>query len=108
MLSALLDSERLGIPSLIPIDASALIERVAVASTGEGQITVMKGNIDVASILKLVGGFGFTLNIPDPQDYRDHQVWDINILGVTLAVSQANPTTVIFIRARQRPGLLRS
>ena len=96
VLSALLDSERLGIPSLIPIDASALIERVAVAATGEGQITVMKGNIDVASILKLVGEFGFTLNIPDPEDYRDHQVWDINILGVTLAVGQANPTTVIF------------
>ena len=96
VLSGLLDSERLGIPALIPIDATALIERVAVAATGEGQITVMKGDIDVASILKLVGGFGFSLNIPDPEDYRDHQVWDINILGVTLAVGQADPTTVIF------------
>ena len=96
VLSGLLDSERLGIPALIPIDATASIERVAVAATGQGQITVMKGNIDVASLLKLVGGFGFTLNIPDPEDYRDHQVWDINILGVTLAVGQADPTNVIF------------
>lgn len=96
VLSGLVDAEQLGIPGIIPIDATALLDRVAVAATGESQITLMQGNIDVASMLNLLGGFGFSLNIPDPEDYRGHQVWDINILGITLALGQADATTVIF------------
>ncbi len=96
VLSGLVDPDRLGIPGIIPIDATALLDRVAVAATDKGQITVMQGNIGVASMLNLAGGFGFSLDIPDPEDYRGHQVWDINILGITLALGQADPTTVIF------------
>ena len=46
-------------------------------------------------MLKLVGGFGFSLDIPDPVDYQGHQVWDINILGISLALGQADATNVI-------------
>jgi len=96
VLLGLVDSDRLGIPGIIPIDATGLLDRVAVAAAEEGQITLIQGDIDVASMLKLVGGFGFSLDIPDPEDYRGHLVWDINILGITLAIGQADATTVIF------------
>ena len=96
LLSGLVDSDRLGIPGIIPIDATGLLDRVAVAVTGEGQITVMQGAIDVASMLNLAGRFGLSLDIPDPEDYQGHQVWDIDIFGITLALGQADTTTVIF------------
>ena len=96
VLKRLVDSNALGIPGIIPIDATGLLDRVAVAVAQEGQITLLQGDIDVASMLKLVAGFGLTLEIPDPEDYRGHQVWDIDILGITLALGQADATTVIF------------
>ena len=104
VLSGLVDPDRLGIPGIIPIDASALLERVAVAVATEGQITLMQGDIDVASMLNLVGGFGLSLNIPDPEDYRGHQVWDIEILGITLTLGQADTTTVIFSSGSSAEG----
>ena len=96
VLSGLMNSDRLGIPGIIPIDATGLLDRVAVAVSEEGQITLLQGAIDVASMLNLAGSFGFTLAIPDPEDYRGHLVWDINILGITLAMGQADATTVVF------------
>ncbi|PKB73408.1 MAG: hypothetical protein BZY75_01985 [SAR202 cluster bacterium Io17-Chloro-G7] len=96
VLNDLLDSDRLGIPSMIPIDASGILDRVAVASGQEGQITLIQGAVDVASLLNIAGSFGFSLDIPDPEDYRGHMLWDISILGITLAIGQADDTTVVF------------
>ena len=41
VLSGLVDADRLGIPGIIPIDATGLLDRVAVVVRDEGQITVM-------------------------------------------------------------------
>ena len=95
VLRGLVDSNSLGIPGIIPIDAAGLLDRVAVAVAEDRQITLIQGDIDVASMLNLAGRFGLSLNLPDPEDYRGHQVWDIDILGITLALGQADATTVV-------------
>ncbi len=96
VLNDLLDSDRLGIPSMVPIDASEILDRVAVASGEKSQITLIQGAVDVSSLLNLAGSVGFSLDIPDPEDYRGHLLWDISILGITLAIGQADDTTVVF------------
>lgn len=96
VLRGLVDPDRLGIPGIIPLDASAILDAVAVAATDGGQVTVMQGNIDIASMLNLIGGFGIPIDIPDPENYQGHQVWDIDILGITLALGQADLSTAIF------------
>lgn len=99
--STLLDSEfdleGLGLPSIVPTAATNLLDGLGVVAgpQGGGSLAVLEGPIDVESLLQLAGGFGFGLGAPEPETYRDHRVWNIDVLGLILAVGEADATTVV-------------
>ena len=93
-----IDLEGLGVPAIIPTGATGLLDRVGLASRASGRepITVLEGDLDVESLLQLAGGLGLSLAVPQAEDYRGHQVWNIDIFGLSLAVGQADDKTVVF------------
>ena len=68
---------------------------VVAGPDGKGSLAVLDGSIDVESLLQLAGGFGIALGGPEPEAYRDHRVWNIDVFGLTVAVGEADVTTVV-------------
>ena len=89
--------DALGLQGMLPIEATRLLDvlGLALGESGKGAITLMSGPLDVESLLRLAGGFGISLGGPEPQAYRDHRVWSVDVFGISLAVGEANPTTVV-------------
>lgn len=101
-----IDLEELGVPAIISSGGTGLLDRVGVASQARGRepITLLQGEVDVESMLQLAGGFGLSLGAPQAEDYRGHQVWNIEVFGLTLAVGQADPNTVVFSSGSSADG----
>jgi len=93
-----IDLEELGVPAIISTTGTGLLDRVGVASRASGRepITVLQGQIDIESLLQLAGGLGLSFGTPEAEDYRGHQVWNISVFGLTLAVGQADAKYVVF------------
>ena len=89
--------EELGLPAIVSSAAANLLEGIGAAQGpgGEGSLAVLDGPIDVESLFQLAGGFGLCLGVPEPEPYRDHRVWKIDLLGLILAVGEADTTTVV-------------
>ena len=99
--SPLLESEfnleELGLPAIVSSTVTNLLDGMGAVegSGGEESLAVLDGPIDIESLFQLAGGFGFALGVPEPEAYRDHRVWNIDILGLILAVGEADATTVV-------------
>ena len=89
--------EELGVPGIVPTAVISLLDGAGVVTgpAGDGSLAVLDGSIDVESLLQLASGFGFALGGPEPEQYRDHQIWNIDAFGLTLAVGEADATTVV-------------
>ena len=88
---------QLGIPAIVPPEAIDLLDAIGVAAGegGQGAIAILSGTLDVASLLQLAGSFGLTVEIPEPETHRSHQVWGLEVFGLTLAVAQPAARTVV-------------
>jgi hypothetical protein len=93
-----LSLETLGLAGSLPGPATGLIDRVVLATgeNGEGAFTVLDGAFDVEALLDVASGFGLSTGSPEPEAYRDHQVWSMDVFGLTLAVGEADDSTVVF------------
>ena len=98
LLQSEFDMAELGLPAIVSSTATNLLNGVGVVEgpEGEGTLAVLDGPIDVESLLQLAGGFGFALGAPEPEPYRDHRVWNIDVLGLILAVGEADANTAVF------------
>ena len=101
------DLQGLGLPAIVPTEATNLLDVVGVVRgpEREGSFAVLHGPIDVGSFLQLAGGFGFSVGAPEPELYREHRLWNIDIFGLTLAVGEADATTVVISSGSFSPGL---
>jgi hypothetical protein len=92
-----LSLETLGLAGSLPGPATGLIDRVVLATgeNGEGAFTVLDGAFDVEALLDVASGFGLSTGSPEPEAYRDHQVWSMDVFGLTLAVGEADDSTVV-------------
>ena len=91
------DLEELGLQGSFLFDAIGVFDGLAVAA-GEGvqgPISVLEGDIDVAELLELAVGFGLSIGGLEPELYRDHRLWNVDVLGLTLAIGEADATTVV-------------
>ena len=97
LLKSAFDLEGLGVPGIVPTAAISLLDGAGVVTgpPGDGSLAVLDGSIDVESLLQLASGFGIALGGPEPETFRDHRVWSIDAFGLTLAVGEADATTVV-------------
>jgi hypothetical protein len=93
-----LSPESLGLAGVLPSAATGLVSRLVLATGegGQGAFTVLDGSFDVAALLDVASGFGISVGSPEPEAYRDHRVWSMDVFGLTLAVGEADDSTVIF------------
>ena len=98
VLRGALSLDTLGLQGALPSAATGLIDRLVLATGegGQGAFTVLDGAFDVEALLQVATGFGLSLGGPEPEAYRDHQVWSVEIFGLTLAVGEADDSTVVF------------
>lgn len=105
-LAALLDNpdvqeaiklDSLGIMGALPPGTSNVLDGLVLASRddGEGLIVIMDGNLDIESLFQVAQAFGISLGGPKAQAYRDHQIWDIDILGQKLAIGGVDGSTSV-------------
>jgi hypothetical protein len=93
-----LSLETLGLGGALPSAATGLIDRLVLATDegGQGAFTVLDGEFDVEALLGVAAGFGLSVGSPEPEAYRDHQVWSMEVFGLTLSVGEADDSTVVF------------
>ena len=89
--------ERLGILGALPPGAANLLDGLVVANREEGEdlIVILDGPVDIASLIQVAGAFGISLACPKAESYRDHQVWDIDLLGLKLAIGGVDGSTSV-------------
>ena len=106
-LQSTFDMESLGVPAIVPLGVTNLLDMVGVASgpEGHGSLAVLDGSIDVGSLLQLAGGFGISVGQPKPELYRDHRLWNIDVFGLSLAVGEVDPATVVLSSGSSSSGV---
>lgn len=89
--------EGLGLRGILPAAATSLLDGLGVVAgnNGQGPITLLDGEVDVESLLNLAGGFGLSIGGVESQIYRDHKIWGLDVLGLTLAIGEADATTFV-------------
>ena len=89
--------DSLGILGALPPGATNLLDGLVMASReqGEGLIVIMDGSLDIESLFQVAQAFGLSLGGPKAEPYRDHQVWDIDLLGLKLAIGGVDGSTSV-------------
>ena len=89
--------ERLGVLGALPPGGANLLDGLVAASRkgGEDLIVILDGPLDIASLIQVAGAFGISVVGPKAESYREHQVWDIDILGVKLAIGGVDGSTSV-------------
>lgn len=89
--------DSLGILGALPPGATNLLDGLVMASRddGEGLIVIMDGTLDIESLFQVAQAFGISVGGPKAEAYRDHQVWDIDLLGQKLAIGGVDGSTSV-------------
>ena len=89
--------ERLGVLGALPPGAANLLNGLVAANREEGEdlIVILDGPLDIASLIQVAGAFGISVGGPKAESYREHQVWDIYIFGVKLAIGGVDVSTSV-------------
>ena len=92
-----LQLDSLGPLRALPPGVTGILDGLLVAKEEGSQalIVVMDGPLDVESIFQVAGAFGISVGAPEPEPYRDHQVWSIDLLSIELALSAADGSTTV-------------
>ena len=106
LLQEAVNLKELGLQGILPTAATALLDGISVAGSerGQGPITAMDGDVDVENLIQLAGGFGVSVGGEDPETYREHRVWNLEVFGFSLAVGQADPTTAVLASGSSAGG----
>ena len=83
--------DQLGLPSIFPTAITQLLDGVAISVNREtrASLTLLEGDADVESLLQLAGSFGLLTGGNEPQLYREHRTWSLNLLGLSLSLGEA-------------------
>ena len=86
--------EVLGLDLALPSIATGLVNAIAVAGDVETRslVTSFESDSTIVAMLQVGSSFGLQLNEGSPQTYEGHNIWDIDALGVVLALAAADET----------------
>ena len=98
LLTKAIDVEAMGLQGAVPAAALILLDGLGVATDrgGDGLITVLEGPFDIDSLVQVASGFGLSIGGPKPKDYREHSVWSLEILSLSLAAGTIDKNTTVF------------
>ena len=99
--------EVLGLDLALPSIATGLVNAVAVAGDVETRslVTSFESDSTIVAMLQVGSSFGLQLNEGSPQTYEGHNIWDIDALGVVLALAAADETTGLAALGQDAIGL---
>ena len=94
-LATFINPEVLGLDVALPSIATGLVNSMALAADVQTRslVTAFEGDFTIVAMLQVASSFGLQLNEGSPQTYEGHNIWDINALGVVLALAAADETT---------------
>lgn len=91
-LATLISSDPLGLKSALPSLVTSVLDGLSIATNRQtgAIITRFNGSFEVKELIRVAVGFGIQLGDDAPEDYRDHQIWNINFLGDSAAMGSAH------------------
>ena len=94
-LATFISPEALGLDVALPSIATGLVNTMALAADVQTHslVTPFQGDFTIVAMLQVASSFGLQLNEGSPQTYEGHNIWDIDALGVVLALAAADETT---------------
>lgn len=94
-LAAVISPESLGLDVALPSLATGLVNTIAVAADFQTRslVTPFQSVFTIVAMLQVGSSFGLQLNEGSPQTYEGHNIWDIDALGVVLALAAADEST---------------
>ena len=94
-MSAAITPETLGLETALPPLINQVLDGLVLAVDAESDAVIsgFNGPFQIGELLGLAGGFGVQLGDAEPEDYRGHQVWIIEFLGLSIAMGSANDST---------------
>lgn len=98
--------EVLGLELALPSIATRLVNAVAVAADFQTRavVTSFESDSTIVAMLQVGSNFGLQLNEGSPQTYEGHNIWDIDALGVVLALAVADETTGVAASGQDSTG----
>ena len=87
-LDTLVSLDSLGLKSALPSLVTSVLDGLSIATNRQTSavITGFNGAFEVKELLRVAVGFGVQIGDDAPEDYRDHQIWNINFLGDSAAI----------------------
>ena len=109
-LAGSISPEVLGIDLALPSIATRLVNAIAVAGDVENRslVTSFESDSTIVAMLQVVSSFGLQLSEGSPQTYKGHNIWDINALGIVLALAAADETTGLAASGQDEVGLAKA
>lgn len=94
-LASSISPEVLGLDLALPSLATGLVNTIAVAVNFETHavITPFQGDFTIPEMIGFASNFGLPFGEGGPQSYQGHDIWEIDALGVELAMATAEETT---------------
>lgn len=98
--------EVLGLDLALPSIATGLVNTIVVAADFQTRsvVTAFQGNFTIVAMLQVANSFGLQLKEGGPQTYEGHNIWDIDALGVILAIAIADETTGLAASGQDATG----
>ncbi|PKB71154.1 MAG: hypothetical protein BZY87_07060 [SAR202 cluster bacterium Io17-Chloro-G6] len=98
--------EMLGLDLALPSIATGLVNSIAVAADFQSHavLTSFQGDFTIAAMLQVANSFGLQLKEGSPQTYEGHNIWDVDALGVNLALAVADETTGVAASGQDDTG----
>ena len=81
----------------IPSAVSNVIEGAVLATSGKdgGALVVLTTPLDIGTMLNAASSLQITSKLPEPEAYRDHQIWTFNEFETSLAIGSVDATTSV-------------
>ena len=81
----------------IPSAVTNVIEGAVLATSGNvgGVFVVLTTPLDIGTMLNAASSLQITSKLPEPEAYRDHQIWTFNEFETSLAIGSVDATTSV-------------
>ena len=81
----------------IPSAVTNVVEGAVLATSGKdgGALVVLTTPLDIGTMLNAASSLQITSKLPEPEAYRDHQIWNFNEFESSLAIGSVDATTSV-------------
>ena len=87
--------------------ATKVIEGAVLARDGDdgGAIVVLSTPLDIATMLSVASSLEISSKTPEPETFREHQIWSIEDFGARLAIGSVDKSTSVAVAGSSPPDV---